>query len=164
MPHQSASVTNSLMAIVGSCLKTSSAVRLVMEECPSPREAGSSTQPIWPPPPQCSSGEGFPYHNHSLDSRTPHARGTGTGVECMDRVLPYKDGEEGPANFKLVSGRQQVGPNLSWPSLLTPEPPRARSRRLQSGLIDPTVAAACERVPGAFLPAYRALKSHCLQR
>lgn len=38
------------------------------------------------PPPQCSSGEGFPYHNHSLDSRTLQARGTEAGVECMDIV------------------------------------------------------------------------------
>lgn len=33
------------------------------------------------PPPQ-----GFPYHNHSLDSRTLQARGTEAGVECMDNV------------------------------------------------------------------------------
>lgn len=56
------------------------------------------------------------------------------------------------ANCKLSSDRQHQEPNLSLPSLLTPEPPRARNRRLHSGLTDPTLAAACTRVPGASIP------------
>lgn len=60
--------------------------------------------------------------------------------------------EEGPADSKLFSERQHTGPNLSLPSWLTPEPPGARDGRLQSGSINPTVAAAWEWVPGASIP------------
>lgn len=150
MLHQRALETKSFMAIVGSCLTASSAVWPLMEECPPPHLH----------PPQCSSREGFPYHNHSLDSRTPQAGGDrdrgGMYGQCESTsflINIWTHGEEGSANFKLFSERQHAGPTLSLPSLLTPARTTLCQEQTTPIRLDrPTVAAACEWVPGASIP------------
>lgn len=134
--HQRALVTNSSLAIVGSCLTTSSAVWLLMVEWPPEGGWVFHTAHLASFYPSVPLGKLFQITITAwiLEPHRPGEQRQRWNVQQCEStrflVNIWTHGEEGPANSKLFSERQHTGPNLSLPSLLTPEPPRARNRRL----------------------------------